>query len=81
MYSTGFCFGGWWVIPIIMIIFCAAICFFFRRRNSGICCSDYPDRQEGRKNSESPLEVLKKRYANGEITSEEYEKIKRDIQG
>ncbi|NOX36763.1 MAG: SHOCT domain-containing protein [Calditrichaeota bacterium] len=28
---------------------------------------------------ETPLEILKKRYARGEITREEYEQMKRDL--
>ncbi|WP_428741336.1 SHOCT domain-containing protein [Tenacibaculum sp.] len=29
---------------------------------------------------ESPLEILKRRYANGEITTEEYEQIKKVLE-
>jgi putative membrane protein len=31
------------------------------------------------KDEETPLEIIKKRYANGEITKEEYEDMKRDL--
>lgn len=31
------------------------------------------------KKDDTPLEVLKKRYASGEIDQQEYEKIRRDI--
>jgi putative membrane protein len=38
-------------------------------------------RRESRESSgsESPLEILKKRYAKGEISKEEYEEVKRDL--
>lgn len=38
--------------------------------------------QTGRaKNSETPLEILKARYARGEISREEYEQLRRDLEG
>lgn len=33
------------------------------------------------KENESPLDTLKSRYAKGEITKEEYEQMKKDIEG
>jgi putative membrane protein len=36
--------------------------------------------RQNRTGGESALEVLKKRYAKGEISKDEYEKIKTDIQ-
>ena len=33
------------------------------------------------KSAESPLDVLKRRYANGEIDTEEYEKRKKILEG
>jgi putative membrane protein len=38
--------------------------------------------QTGRaQNSETPLEILKARYARGEISHEEYEQMRRDLGG
>jgi putative membrane protein len=31
--------------------------------------------------SQTPLEILKARYARGEITREEYEQMRRDLEG
>ncbi len=35
--------------------------------------------QKGRTTGETPLEILKKRYAKGEITEEEYNRLKQDL--
>ena len=31
-------------------------------------------------NSQTPLEILKARYARGELSSEEYEQVRRDLE-
>ncbi|MBU4121702.1 MAG: SHOCT domain-containing protein, partial [Proteobacteria bacterium] len=31
--------------------------------------------------NESPLDILKRRYAKGEIAREEYERMKKDLEG
>jgi uncharacterized membrane protein len=39
----------------------------------------YENMTGSRQLSESPLDIAKRRYASGEITADEFEKIKRDI--
>jgi putative membrane protein len=73
-YNWGF--GGfWWIMPIIMVIFWGLIIWgiiaFVRSVNKSRCC--------GTTQSESALEILKRRYASGEITKEEFEEKKRAI--
>jgi putative membrane protein len=70
-----FWWGGiMWIFPIILlIVILIAIFLIFGRRGVGPSC------WHGTKESETPLEILKKRYAKGEITKEEYEQIKKDI--
>ncbi|UCD06760.1 MAG: SHOCT domain-containing protein [candidate division WOR-3 bacterium] len=38
------------------------------------------DKWMKKRGDESPLEILKKRYARGEITREEYNKIKKELE-
>jgi len=54
----------WWIILIIIIIWIFAI------------PHDIPGQ---RRKKESPLDILKKRYASGEINKEEYEEMKKTI--
>ena len=56
---------GWgiWIIPVLIVVL---IIFLFRNTNT-------PSQKE------TPLEILKKRYAKGEITKEQFEEIKKNI--
>ncbi len=72
--------GGWWagmiIMMVVMVIFWGGIIALivwaivrFTRRASG---GDITERR-------SPLEIARERYAKGEITKEQYEKIKADL--
>lgn len=77
-----FWMGGMWIFPIIMIfVMLIVVYLIFGRGNIRPPWhgpSQYQD-QYNVKNSESALEILKKRYAKGEITKEDFEQIKNDI--
>jgi putative membrane protein len=64
-------FGGWmifiWVVVIGLIIW--GIITLARRGGSGM----------GPNSKSAPLDIAKERYAKGEITKEEFERIKKDI--
>ena len=64
--------GGFFIMPIFMIICVALIFFFFFRRPASHL-------ESGSYKAESAMEILKKRYARGEITKEEFERMKKDI--
>lgn len=78
MMGSGMMGGyGWgWYMPIIMIVFWGLVIWGIvalvrgvsSRSNTGSYAS-----------AESALEILKRRYARGEITKQEYEERKKDL--
>ncbi len=72
----GWGYGMGWLWFIVMVVFLIAvvvgIVFFIRwiTLSTG---------KGGMRPEDSALDILKKRYARGEITKEEYEKMKKDI--
>lgn len=69
--------GGWWVIfPIIGFIF-----MFMMMGRMGMMGPRRDSRREPHKSgrSETSLEIIKKRYAKGEITKEEFDEMKQDL--
>ena len=72
--------GGMWLMPLVclagVILFAVILFFVFR----GGCCgwTAGPQRLQG--SGEDVLDILKKRYAKGEITKEQFEQMRKDIQ-
>ncbi|MBO3842778.1 MAG: SHOCT domain-containing protein [Candidatus Brockarchaeota archaeon] len=73
MYMMGY---GWWfmlLIPIAFLVLIAIGAYYLitelSRRSSS-----------GTERVERPLEILKERYAKGEITREQYLKMKEDLE-
>jgi putative membrane protein len=60
-------YGGWYMWLILVIVAAIAIYLFIVQA------------QKGGNVRETPLEILKKRYAKGEITKEEYERMRQDL--
>ncbi len=74
MVPFGFAFGLlglifmiiWWLVIIMAIVFLAR--WIIRQS------ATFYKREE-----KSPIDILKERYAKGEITKEEFERIKKDL--
>ncbi len=76
MWSNQFWMSGMWVFPLLFLIFVFFMVF--------VRCGYRPGWYQNRKDlsggqPESALDILKKRYANGEIDSKEFDKMKKDL--
>ncbi|MBI4298052.1 MAG: SHOCT domain-containing protein [Chloroflexi bacterium] len=70
-------FGWGWFMPIFMIFFWVLIIWAVVALARGVAGPGGSD--PGSSHPDSALEVLKRRYARGEIGKEEYEEKKRDL--
>ncbi len=69
-------FGWGWFMPIFMILFWGLVIWGIVALVRGVSQSGSPTSSS---QSDSALEILKKRYARGEINKEEYEARKKDL--
>lgn len=72
MFHDGFMGGMWFGWIFWIAIFGLVIYLIVRLTNQRGSKSD--------NSNESPLDTLKKRYARGEITKEEFDSMKKDLQ-
>ncbi len=76
-------FGGIFGILLIAVIVWAVIQFTGKNSSNNPFTLNRPvgppDRQEPSADKENALDILKKRYARGEISRDEYEKMKNEI--
>ena len=80
MWTEHFWMGGMWIFPLLFLTAIIIIVFIILNRTaSGPPWNRYDRNQYPGGERETPLEILKKRYARGEITKEEFERIKKDI--
>jgi len=79
-YTMWWPWAGMWIFPMTMCAVIMVVVFLFvgRRACRHSCFGSGRYLGENKK-SESALDILKKRYVNGEITKEEFEKMKHDI--
>ena len=71
-------FGWWWLMPILMVLFLILGIWAVVALVRGV--SQPSDSDSGSSRPDSALEVLRKRYARGEISKEEYEEKKKDLE-
>jgi len=62
-----------WIVPVVMPLIMITLVLIFRRRGPMPLMSKHAS------DDETPLEILKRRFARGEITKEQYEDMKRTL--
>lgn len=72
-------FGWIWMILGIIFIVSLIILLFFRRGYYG-CSMHHHNYEHHHKDYDDPLEILKRMYVKGEISEEEYEKRRKNIE-
>lgn len=68
--------GGWWWMAVIMVLFLALVVVGIVALIRFVAAGNATPRVAG---SETPLEILRRRYAAGELTKEQFEQMKRDV--
>ncbi len=74
MHYWGWGFGWWFGGMIMMVIFGVLVVI-----GIVVLIKLLLSQSPGERSSQSALEILRKRYARGEITKEEFENMKKDI--
>ena len=72
MMNYGFGYGGMFMWIIFLIVIGVVIYFIVQTQKT---------KGQTPTQNESHLDILKKRYAKGEIAKEEYERMKKDLEG
>jgi putative membrane protein len=73
MTHYGFGYGGGILMGVILLVVIGALIYFFMQTQK--TKGQTPTRNENH------LDILKKRYAKGEIAKEDYERMKKDLEG
>jgi putative membrane protein len=67
-----FGYGGMFMGMLLLVILVAAAIYWFVRETKS--------KTNSRLSGETPLDILKKRYAKGEIVKDEFERLKKDLE-
>lgn len=72
--------GPMWMMPFLFIAICVTLFLIFNRSGRGPFFSGRTRRMNNTDDrNSSAIDILKNRYAKGEIGKEEYDRMKKDI--
>ena len=69
MMDGFFGMGFSWILLLIIIVIIVLVVYQVNKKNP----------HQYNMNNETPLDILKKRFAKGEITKEEFDRMKKDL--
>ena len=72
---------GWWMLfgGLLWIVFILAVVFIAARVAGGTAGGGASATRPQLPSNETPLDIVRRRYASGEISREEFEQIRRDL--
>jgi putative membrane protein len=79
--TWGSYFPMFWIFPLLCVIFVVAMMFMMFRRG-GMGCMPFGGGAAHRKGNrhDTARQILDRRYANGEISKEQYEQMRHDME-
>jgi len=73
-----FWWGGMWLFPTLLLVGVVLVAYLIVRQG-GVGQARESSRAGGTETQGSAMEILKRRYAQGEITREEFKEMKKDL--